>query len=218
MHQLPKRKRPLPPRTFEAVEFGAGNAGWINHQAKRTPQRLFIAVDPAYKPRGYHDFKHVQRPKGSPLLTSSKTMEAFIDSMKERGLRTRKISIRFPPSIFVGYPLLKWEKLFRELDHILLPNGKVTITTETGNILDIVKKLAVKHKLSVRGPKKISLQTHDKSLKGKRSRIVVPKSENELFDAMMPEEQGPWTIELTRGIKKEFPEKWQRRRLAEHHN
>lgn len=149
-------KRPFrgktPVNVFQMVEFGAGGAHNIASLAYKHKNKHFIAVDPIYKKTKINTF-------GMPK--STRTMESFIKEMKRRGVVARSLMIRGPNPDEMRARKIKLEVLFKEAHNILIPNGKIYITSEFPEVLDLVEFLAKDNGLKVRARKKIKYPKSD---------------------------------------------------------
>jgi len=161
--------------------------------------RKSATVDPAYanfwgKPR------FMKQLEQGGVLVFPKTLSEFINEMKQHGWKTRHFNIDMPDTgDVVGEYFLK--KFFRELPNILLPNGKVYVSSELPGTLEEIAQEAQKHGLKVRqlpnltekNEKRLTefMQTHGSLFAGDQFRI--------------------YRIEITYGLRKAIPNKEKRR-------
>lgn len=191
-----------PSNTFQTVDFMSGNAAWIRGQAKRFPQRKYAAVEPDF---GTGDLQNQNmwrlRHEQHNLHASKKDMLSFIEEMKQKNERTRYINIDMPyPSHSAG---TEFRTLFRETPHILFPNGKIFIASESLRSLQELEKNA--------------------KTEGLRTRFLkpfLPKDQKRLTTTMThffshsenQRAEGIHRLEITFGLKKAVPNKSRRKK------
>ncbi len=132
--------------TFQTVEFGAGDAELIWRIANKNKSRKYAAIDPRLAPIMPTINLDAQR----------KSMEAVLENLKSNGIKTRHISIRMPNPKEVRDNQFRIEYLLSEAKNILIPNGKIFITSESGEIINKLLTLAPKYGYSVKQPKSLA--------------------------------------------------------------
>ncbi len=133
-----------PAGVFQTVDIGSGMhpSSFIFRRAERNPRRSYVATDrvlPEIAPANV-------RRELAPIQT-------FLNEMIEKGWKTRHINMDmpFPLMAITLAPLL-----FRAMPRVLLPNGKVYVTTENLDDLEILKDQAKKNGFTARIMKDLS--------------------------------------------------------------
>jgi len=193
-------------RVFQTVDIGSGKAEWLIKQKQRFGDRRYLAVDPEYR----QNQELMRRLKAHGLETFAGRMQGLIRKLKETKQKTRHINIDMPSySIeknamnFIMGGKKHWaikdeygfHILFKELPKILLPNGKVFVTSENSSMLDLIEEIAHDHGFPSR-----RLRGFDGPIQAKRT-------------AFMKAHQGQTihSIEISFGLKKALPNKAQRK-------
>lgn len=183
-----------PKKVFQTIDVGSRHGKWIKSKAARFPKRLYAAVDPVYE---FADFRNkVGELKAAGVFVASAGIEAFIEGMKSYGLKTRHFNIDVPP--------LSWGtnqfvfRVLREAPNVLLPNGKIFITSEDQKFLEKVKKRANFLGLNARVRTPLIGESARKT-------SITEKIGREL-------EQPVYRLEITFGLKKAISEKEQRKK------
>jgi tRNA G46 methylase TrmB len=141
---------------IDVLEFGSGNADWITHQARKTPGKLHVAVEHAWSlaPREQTAQRYYKEQAGVPpsglVVTSSTTMERFIENMLRNNIVAGDIYIRMPDWTHVKTRTMDFKPLFRNVRKLLLRKGKITLTTENEKLLAYFKGKAWKAGLKVK--------------------------------------------------------------------
>jgi len=130
---------------FQTVEFGAGDAEHISNRAWKSPKRKYAAVDPR--------MTYIEDLMAYKNLEATKqSMEGYIDAMKRSGTKTRHIAIRMPNPKDIRSNDFSIRSLLKEAKHVLLPNGKIFVTTESGYVVHRLVRTAMEEGFSVREP------------------------------------------------------------------
>lgn len=212
MTRNPQRKTPTrrlfrggtPPDTLQTIDIGAGRGNYLMRQAFRGKTmkwepRKYVAVDPRYdteylpaRSNGvkvtYSNLRRVALDiQNRGVTTHPFTMQKTINWLQKNGLKTRHINVDYPyfesPSEYRN-ALAESTRLARALPHVLLPNGKIFMTTEQKEWVAIVQKLS----------KKFNLRIKIRELSTTNKRKGKTWSEAKLFD--MPAPQRYWRIEI----------------------
>lgn len=191
-----------PRRTFQTVDVGAGFGDWLRDQAVKFPGRKYVAVDPAFgshlekKGQELRNLRIIFKPlRTSRVVVKPMKISEFIDEMESKGLKTRHINIDLPDEQIEQY---NFDKLFREAQRILIPNGKIFVSSEKAGIIYDIKALANKHGLKTR-----LLRPFEKG---------SPETKKTLFMRNYGFEFKIHRLEITFGLKKAIPLKMQRRK------
>ena len=163
--------------------------------------RKYLAVDPRYETeyqpstRGSGakiEFSNLRRDahemRTMGVTTLPFTMQKTIDWLQKNGLKTRHFNVDFP---YIGSPreyrnaIAESTRLARALPHVLLPNGKIFMTTEQKEWVGIVQKLA----------KKFNLRIKIRELSTQNKRKGKTWTEVNFFE--LPTPQRYWRIEIT---------------------
>lgn len=155
---------PTPPKVFQAVDIGTGDGRRLESIAKRFPNRKYVAVDPSLHekvlgsafapPRGT-----AERLSQAGINVRPEKAMSFIEEMKKRGEKTRFISINMPSHAKnEGHwrDDYGFRHIFESVPKILLPNGKIFITTESPEFAEHLKKMAEDAGLKTRPLREIS--------------------------------------------------------------
>jgi len=144
---MPGARKPIKkkPDTFRMVEFGAGNARTIEKKALRDSEGHYIAVDPIYR--------RTKVPLAIPK--SPRSMESFIKEMKRRKVHAEKLVLNTPNVTDIKTKRMKIDYLFKEAQNILTKNGKIFITSEHPDLIDLVEFLAKDNGLKLRAKREL---------------------------------------------------------------
>lgn len=162
-----------PKNVIQTVDAGSGFSPWLLGQARKhgagSRPRSYAAVDPRYAENGKMTRRMLAFKKNletAGVRVEPLRLEEFIEKMKEEGLRTRHVNIELPASGGLGFggvggekltvDSLNLQKLFAEVQKILLPNGKIYITSESDRFLSAAEKLAGRYGLKTRRLKGLS--------------------------------------------------------------
>jgi|GEM_PF-5577522 len=150
-------RRVVPKRgVIDVLEFGSGNGYWIANRAQKNPRKLHVAVEHAWSqtPREQTAQKYYQEHAGFPprglVVTSSTTMEHFIENMLRNNISAGDIYVRMPDWTHIKTRTMNFKPLFRNVRKLLLRKGKITLTTENEKLLAYFKGKAWKAGLKVK--------------------------------------------------------------------
>ncbi len=194
---------PTLPRVLQTVDVGSDAAHYIRRQAALFPRRQYAVIDKVYKARSFDRFfegelsnissqSFIRDLEKNGVHVFSSNLVKAIRAMKRAGVRVRHFNFDMPNPHGTSnrYGL---HFFFRELPHVLLPNGKVFIHSESTITLQQIRALAVSFGFRVRNRK-------PRPREGFRTRFMIELGGSEL----------PF-LEITFGLKKAVPSKAQRR-------
>ncbi len=188
---------------FQTVNVGAGKWQNMEPTAKKFPKRQYVAVDTAYVPEWAAGSRLPA--SGSilrkiPNITLRDTnISKVIEEMKQKQQKTRHITVDMPD------PDRDPEKLFTvifdEAPQILLPNGKIFVSTESPHIATIIQ-----------------LQSRSRRFKMRELPTITPEKKQRLTTTMsayfedktIKGQKMVRQFEITFGLKKAIPDKNQR--------
>ncbi|MFH0970316.1 MAG: hypothetical protein V1776_02540 [Candidatus Diapherotrites archaeon] len=192
-HRRPFRG-PTPKNVYQTVDLGTGgDRHWNSHgklidsflrrRARRNPNRKYIAIDEElskYYPTAFTTIPNVQ--------IVSRRAFPFLEEMIRKNLRTRHINIDMPLTVGFGSTV---HAAITNASRLLLPNGKIFITTENDDNVQKIKELAHKCGLKFRELKNLPLNAKDR-----RTRYTSFYQRKTIR-----------RIEITYPLKKAFPKK-----------
>lgn len=134
--------------TYRIIDIGAGEAEALKKRTKRRPENKYLAIDQAYSPLAadYHvDPKHVV---DSGIQISSLNPSGVLQRMKARGQTTDIVNIAMPDRhLLENYDFENLIPLCRE---VLIPNGKIFLTTNDTTIRNTILRIAQSAGLKIR--------------------------------------------------------------------
>ena len=194
-----------PSKIYQTVDLGSGTAAYIKRQATKFKKRKYAAVDPTYGgPHGFYSSRYDVHVSLYELGVDSypTTFEEFIDIMKKDGLKTRHLNIDMPT--FISPNSTKgFVQLLKNLPHILIPNGKIYITSEMEDVIKKTGRLAMEHGLRVRRFPALNLDR----IEVKKTLTMKGYAEQKIM-SIPP----IYRLEITYGLKKAVLDKKQRKK------
>ncbi len=139
------------PNKFRMVEFGAGSATTLERKAMRDYNRHYIAVDPIYR----------QAKVPLTIPKSTRTMRSFIKEMKRRKIHSERLVLNTPTPDDIIQKKLRIDILFKEAKNVLTKKGKIVITSEHPDLIDLVEFLAKKNGMQVRAKRTLKVPSTD---------------------------------------------------------
>lgn len=176
---------PSPQNVFQTVDVGTGRGYRLESIAKRFPNRKYVAVERLFRYPEHEWSGSTTSPPRIPALKKAgvvvmpQDLRTFIDYMKRHGQRTRYINFDMP--IPGGFTHIKeylrdrygFRKLFANVPHILLPNGKIFVKTENLDFIGFLQRLAERQGLKTRPPLRINVADIKRSI-GSTQTIYAP--------------------------------------------
>jgi hypothetical protein len=186
-------------KMFQTVDVGTREGDHVMGQAQKFKHREYGAVDPRYKESGKFGLMGTVLEK-TGVTVHRGTLAEFITKMRQEGWKTNHFNIDMPNRGF--YKKADISHLFGYAEHLLRPNGKIFITTESPADFRNYAQLAKAYGLKVRVLKKWHGTTEPKGARRTKH----------MRDAIA--DQGIYRLEITLGMKKAIPDK-SKRRLAQ---
>lgn len=215
-----KRKRMFRGATrgnvFQTVDLGAGTGSYIERQAERFPKRKYAAVDYALDYSGFFGSNRVRLQKKGVQVGGD--IREFLEMMAAKGIRTRHLNMDMPypvdSSIYSSSSIEAFKHVIRLLPRVLLPNGKLYVTSEDHLTIEHLQRLAMQDGFAVRQRKAISPLTTEKNPLTRR--LILEKYPNYYRTSTMRGFANVplYRLEITYNLKKAFPKKEVRRRLS----
>ncbi len=145
-------KGPTPDGVFQTVDVGYGGEEWLRKRAVRFAKRKYVGVNPSFGKEGLAWLKENLERSGM-VVRPEKIMD-FADEMKSRGWRTRHINIDMPgPEGALKIDKYDFPKFFRDAPRLLLPGGKIFISSENTAFLGRLATLARENGFSSSAPR-----------------------------------------------------------------
>ncbi|HLD58035.1 MAG TPA: hypothetical protein VI977_00125 [archaeon] len=202
--------RGQPPRkVFQMLDIGSGRGDFLARRAAANPRRIYAAVDPIYdvrrtEARAAHDelaksnaafgtIFRVLLGKHRNIRIIGKDFSEFIGEMKRKGWKTRSINIDMPSPLHTRRQM-DYEKIFSQVQDILLPNGKIFVASEDKKTIEHIKNAAEKC-----------------GLKAREMPPLTGKERKRLTMQMRFQGTDIYRLEITFGLKKALPEREQRK-------
>lgn len=191
-----------PKGVFQTIDVGTAEGKWLAKQAKKFLQRKYLAVDPAYNERAWREHTEpekrveiIERLANSKVQFDEKKIADVLHEMNVKRQKARHINIDMPNPNLAAYD---FPKIFRNAKQVLLPNGKIFITSENLDFIRQVEKLAKKAGLKPRWKKPIETS----SRAGEKTHAMLAMNRNYKIHR----------LEITFGLKQAIPEKALRRK------
>ena len=108
---------------FQTIDLGSGNSQHLIEMARKNPKRTYFGVDLRYTKDALKKL-HGPLPKNFKFARTN-AINA-LKKLRERKIKTRHISMDIP-----GQLLLDLDKIFEAAKDVLLPRGKIYLTTES---------------------------------------------------------------------------------------
>ncbi len=209
-----------PKNVFQTISVGEGIGGRLPDQADKFKARKYAAVDPKYgsisEAARFRDNIHARkqewklqqmRDQGITLIPEG--IKPTVKKLLERGVKARHINIDMPE-----YGIGKYffdEQFMLGLNKLLLPNGKIFLTTETRETGESLGFNAKKAGFSYRELKPIRVgQERRAAIRTDTMRLLQSP-----FNKLTPSDEPARTFyrfELTKSLKKAIPNKAERRK------
>ena len=191
---------------FQTVDVGTWHGEWLGNRAKTYKKRRYVAVDSAYKDMYNPEVRGVvDGLKGKGVVVRSRGISKMIDEMLERGFRTRHINIDMPVENVAMY---SFRKLFAKAHEVLLPNGKIYISSPTKEFLVKLEELAQANGLSTQWRKPFTKES------ARTESMQNMMKMDEKLKAEIGFEDEIYRLEITYGLKKAVPDKNERRKVS----
>lgn len=145
---MPSRKKPFkgptPEGVFQTVDVGSGGAEWIRQRAVKSKGRKYVVVEPHLAGEKLRWLKDNLEHCG--VIVKPVKISGFIDEMESHGLRARHINIDMPDTGGVEKKdVYDFGKLFSHARNILVPGGKIFISSENKSFLERLTAQAKNH-------------------------------------------------------------------------
>lgn len=204
---------------FDIVELGAGRANLATNRTRLRNGKKVVLVDVAYSRRKNRladpkfremaeDFRKralALHERGITIVPGESTR--FLHRMVDKNWKTKSIFIEMPhPNMFANPlplrdkydPFVHFFKMVCDVaPKVLLPNGKIYLTTERPEFVSVIEEIARERGLSFR--KKPSLTTEQAKWRTETSQEMSRRGKT-IFQ-----------VEITLPLKKVFPTKGERR-------
>ena len=108
---------------FQTIDLGSGNSQHLIAMARKNPKRTYFGIDAKYTKSALREL-HGPLPKNFKFAKTN-AIQA-LKRLIERKIKTRHISIDIP-----GQLLLELDNIFKYAKEVLLPRGKIYLTTES---------------------------------------------------------------------------------------
>lgn len=186
-------KGPVPKRVLQTIDIGSGNLATrlSANKTERFPDRKYLLVDPEFKVPAFTTIRE-------NIMLTPFTAEKTLLELRNFGIRTRHINIDMP-SPKQEY---NFEKVFEILPSVLLPNGKVFVTTEDKKRIEEFQSLARRFGFSFAYSE---IPEHEIKQKSKHGGLT-PTQKIVIID-----EKPIYKLELTYRLKTAYPNKETRR-------
>ena len=190
----------------------------MERQAERFPKRKYAAVDYLLGPASFFSSNRA-RLQGKGVRVGE-TVQEFLQGMIARKERARHLNMDMPyPFDTSAYSSTSREAFVHALNvlpHVLLPNGKLFVTSESLLTIHMIQELAAKKGFSVRRLRVIPplyppgyTPKHARELREKHPDYYHPGMTWTFADAPI------YRLEITYNLKKAIPSKDARRKLAQ---
>lgn len=222
--RAPSKPRPIfsykPGAHFDIVELGAGRANLATNGTRLRNGKKVILVDVAYSRRKnrladpkFREMAKDFRKRALELHERGVTIAPgestrFLHRMVVKNWKTKSIFIEMPhPNMFANpiplrekfEPFVHFFKMICDVaPKVLLPNGKIYLTTERPEFVSVIEKIARERELSFR--KRPSLTSEQAKWRTETTQAMAQRG-NTIFQ-----------VEVTFPLKKAFPKKDDRRR------
>lgn len=183
----------LPP-VLQTVDFGSGMhaENFIFKQAGKYPNRTYAAVDPVLK-------AYSKNKRYANLFISWKHADEFLREMRELGLKTKHVNMDMPnPMVMLS--ILR--AVFRNISFILVPNGKIFVTTEDHNGAKHIQEIARMYDLTTRKIVQLSAEEVDRRTHFSHLIHNHPLGKKPIY-----------RVEITYPLRKAYPQKRDRQLL-----
>ncbi len=201
-------------RVFQTVDLGAGAGEYMARQAKKFPKRKYAAVDLCFYLDGELNLHGEDLKKKRVSLGGD--ANHFLNELTKKGIKVRHLNMDFPYPI--GQPrnasrTRLFEDVIRSMHRVLLPNGKLFITSESLATINFAKSFASECGYTVRDRELIQPISLDEVAKNKdaltrRFRSFYRSHFHASFAGAKI-----YRLEITYNLKKAIPSKEARRRL-----
>ncbi len=148
---------PTPENVFQTIDIGTENGRWLIWQAEKNPRRQYLAIDPLFGNREKWRKTQLEQMKPRNILVEANMFQPIMDSLIKKGIRTRHINLdMLHAHDYLFYEALDGPitrmmgSLLSKAPRVLLPNGKIFITTEIQLYRDVIQELASKYGFSIR--------------------------------------------------------------------
>ncbi len=144
----PPGKRPFkgaaPGRVFQTIDVGSEGEEWLVGRARKFKDRKYAVANPRFRePELQYIVKHLQE---HGIAVKAMGLSQLVDEMESRGWRTRNVNIDMPDTGGTDRKdLYDFPKLFSHAKNILLPGGKIFMSSENRQFLARVSGEAAKH-------------------------------------------------------------------------
>jgi len=139
---------PTPEKAIQTVSIGEGLGPYIETQAKKFPNRKYVAVDPAYKGVRTLHRDYAKRLEDLGAGVRAKEAVPAVEQLIREGYKVRHFNVDMPNMPLRGeerqYAIEKFgfDRFLRKAKKVLLPNGKVYFTSEVPEYLEAIAELA----------------------------------------------------------------------------
>ena len=194
-----KFRGPTPRNYFQTVSVGEGAGWYLERQAKKHPKRKYLAVDP-YPVREIDETtarEAIRRLQKAGVQVLRERIIPAMDKLIRQRKKVRHFNIDMPNTEEEHAPF-GFNQFFEKAKKLLLPNGKVFVTSTDTEFLERLAQKARASGFSTRRP----FQMHERSL----------RKTQWILDVYTHTDQIPSILECTLRLKTVFPKKWQRKR------
>lgn len=208
---MPFRKKPravIPSRPFygrtnrnriQTLDYGSGAGEYLKRQKQNNPARNYAVVDQLYA--SGNALEKRARELESHGIRVSPSIEELIHELRAEGTKVRHFNIDMPYGLQFAHGHDKkvhfFHSILEAIPKVLLPNGKLWITTESHSNLEELAKMA-----KVAGLKVRELKSFDKE-KFPRMQLRTETMRNTKYSVI-------YRLEITYGLKKAIPRKYDR--------
>ena len=227
---MPPKRRGLfrgktPANVFQTVDVGSHSSHYIPLQARKIPGRKYALVDPKFNSRANYAPSigtFIPYLRGLGVRVRSKTISKFLGEMVQKGWKTRHFNIDMPlpwdpeakPVYGTWRDSYDFKKWFQLAPKVLVPNGKIFISSERSDMLGDIASFARQAGLKVRELKPFKTHSNGKPIPIERYHRLTPTMRFNMDPKYGPGIIQIFRIEITLGLKKAIPEKANRRNWA----
>jgi|GEM_PF-1316822 len=189
---------PTPDKVIQTLDVGSRDAEErLTKQANKFKKRRYVGVDPIAVQFNTENLE-------LKISTATQTLREYI----KKGIKVRNINIDFP-NIIQNY---EFATIFDLLKYVLLPNGKVYITSERQHLIKLLNYMALKRGLATKYGLKYSQKDFERVRHGKnritlRDRPLLNSRPMTLYQNyfLVNQKLNPYILEITYPLKKAYP-------------